>query len=294
MTALSSGIGSWSCAWKRTAASSSASFSVGGTCRTRTTIFWFATPTRTRLPRPLLSRQSPRSAAVRPAESTTSPSRRTPASSGAVAARDTEMLPLTRTSAAAIPLGSMSRPVRILGVFAMWRVAAGRSLEAGDPSGYRRSPARLETGCGARDERPWVGAEPLEPVEVAVDDRVADEVRDRAAEGEERPERDRGPAPLGHAPARDDARADDDAGDERDEDRRRDGAAEVEPQHRDELDVAHAHAPRADHRGEKEEAAGPGRRGEGLREEAGIEREDRDDGRERRRTGDEVRDDPVL
>ena len=150
MTAFSSGIGSWSCAWKRTAASSSARLAVGGTVRTRTTIFWLATPTRTRLPRPLLSRQRPRSASDRASTSTTSPSRRTPGSSGAIAARSTEIRPLTRTSAAAMPLGSMSSPIRFLGGFAMWRTAAGGSVETGDPSGYRRSARRLEAVFGAR------------------------------------------------------------------------------------------------------------------------------------------------
>ena len=40
----------------------------------------------------------------------------------------------------------------------------------------------------------------------------------------------------------------DDAGDERDEDRRGHGASEVEPEHAGELDVAHAHPARIEQR----------------------------------------------
>ena len=56
--------------------------------------------------------------------------------------------------------------------------------------------------------------------------------------------------------ARDDRGADDHAGDQRDEDRRRHRAPEVEAEHAGELDVAHAHPARVEHGGDEEEPAG--------------------------------------
>ena len=47
-----------------------------------------------------------------------------------------------------------------------------------------------------------------------------------------------------------------DAGEQRDQDRRGDGAAEEQPHHARELDVAHAHAARIGERGEQQKAAG--------------------------------------
>ena len=52
-TALSSGIGTWSWAWKRTAAASSLRSVTGGSSSVRSTVRWLATPTRTRLLSPL-------------------------------------------------------------------------------------------------------------------------------------------------------------------------------------------------------------------------------------------------
>ena len=49
-TALRSGIGTWSWAWKRTAAASSLRSVTGGSSSVRITVRWLATPTRTRLP----------------------------------------------------------------------------------------------------------------------------------------------------------------------------------------------------------------------------------------------------
>ena len=51
-TALASGIGTWSSAWKRTAAASSLRSVTGGSSSVRRTVRWLARPTRTRLPRP--------------------------------------------------------------------------------------------------------------------------------------------------------------------------------------------------------------------------------------------------
>ena len=56
-TALLSGIGTWSCAWKVTAAASSFSSVTGGSSSVRSTVRWLATPTRTRLLRPVLVEQ---------------------------------------------------------------------------------------------------------------------------------------------------------------------------------------------------------------------------------------------
>src|SRR5919197_3785 len=94
-----------------------------------------------------------------------------------------------------------------------------------------------------------------ERVEVRVDQLVADEERDHSAEREERAEWHGRLAPLRRALPGDDRRADGHTGDQRDEDRGRHGTAEVQAEDACELDVAHPHAARIQHRSDEEEAA---------------------------------------
>ena len=88
--------------------------------------------------------------------------------------------------------------------------------------------------------------------------------------------------------------ADEHAREQRDQDRRGDGAAEEQPHHAGELDVAHAHATRVGERGEQQEAAGGGAGDQTFGLTGGVERDaehEREHGAER---GDLVGDDPVL
>jgi hypothetical protein len=108
-TALLSGIGTWSCAWKRTAASISLRSSTGGKSSVRSTVRWLATPRRTRLLRPP-SLNSSRSVSASTPSSSTSPSRTMSAGNGASAACLIAIEPLTCACTAATWPGWMSRP----------------------------------------------------------------------------------------------------------------------------------------------------------------------------------------
>ena len=98
-TACSSGIGTCSCAWKRTAAPSSLLSFSGGRSMVRTTMRGLATPIRTRRSS-LLSLKRVLMISATPSGSMTSPSRTMPGASVAEAARVTVTPPLTWTSAA--------------------------------------------------------------------------------------------------------------------------------------------------------------------------------------------------
>ena len=132
-----------------------------------------------------------------------------------------------------------------------------------------------------------------EVVDVQLDDVLADEHRDERAEREERAERDRGLASLA-MPLRDDDGADANAGDQRDQDRRGDGAAEEQAHHAGELDIAHAHAAGIGERRDQQEAAGGGAGDQACKLARWVERgaeHEREHGAER---GDLVGDDPVF
>ena len=107
--ASSIGIGMWSGACTLTAAASAFSSSSGGRSSVRTTIRWFAIPSRTRFESPF-SAKKVFSASASAGTSATSPSRRTPGRRGATAPRLSDSDPLTVTSAAAMWPGSRSRP----------------------------------------------------------------------------------------------------------------------------------------------------------------------------------------
>jgi hypothetical protein len=127
-----------------------------------------------------------------------------------------------------------------------------------------------------------------------VDELVAHEEGDHPAQRQEGPERHRRLAPLRGPLARDDRRADDHAGHERDEDGRSHRAPEIEAEHARELDVAHPHPARVEHRGDEEEPAarhgGDGR----LGQEVAVERGDGDHGRDGGRPRDAIGDDPMV
>jgi hypothetical protein len=108
-TAFESGIGTWSCAWKLTAAASSLRSVTGGSSSVRSTVRWLATPIRTRL-LSLLSANSSRRASLSAITSVTSPSRTVSAASGSAAARSARIEPFTRACTAAMNPGCMSSP----------------------------------------------------------------------------------------------------------------------------------------------------------------------------------------
>src|SRR3954470_13873748 len=220
--ALSTGIGISFCAENRTAASNSLRSPITGSWRMRTTIFWLATPMRTRLSRSLRSAKSVRSALARPSTSATSPSRTMPGSSATVCACCSEMEPLTETAAAWTPLGSISTPTT---VFLLVRFAIAGVLGRWAGSLERRTRRNA-----------------LEALEVGIHEAVAHEEREDGAHGEERAERHGGlPAGLAAEPGHDHG-AHCDARDEAEEDGRGDRPPKVQAEHGDELDVAHAHA----------------------------------------------------
>ena len=111
---------------------------------------------------------------------------------------------------------------------------------------------------------------------------------DDRAQGKERAERDRGLAALLGALARRSRARRENAGEQRDQDRGRDGAAEEQAHHAGELDVAHAHAAGVGQRGEQQKAAGGGPRDQALGLAGGVERgaeDEREDRAEQRSDG---------
>src|SRR4051812_42714222 len=165
-----------------------------------------------------------------------------------LSARTTPAVPATAaartprtTNAPAPPLASGPAP------------SSAAALEAPRLSGGRRLTALTLLVSAARSGAlNRVGPRPQlhERVEVPVDDVVAHEQGDDATQRQPRPERDALLAALGRPVAGDDDAADGDTGDQRDEDRGRDGAPEEEPEHAGELDVAHPHAGRIHDRGQ--------------------------------------------
>ena len=105
------------------------------------------------------------------------------------------------------------------------------------------------------------GALVEEVVDVEYDDVVPDEHRHDRASARKGPNGIAVLRPCAGALAGDHDGADEHARDQRDQDRRRDGAAEKQAHHACELDVAHAHAAGIGQRGEQQEAAG-GRAGD--------------------------------
>src|SRR6185312_2443674 len=257
-TALPSGIGTWSCAWKETAAASSLWSVTGGSSSSRSTVRWVSTPTRTRLGS-FASENSSRSAS---------------AASGTLAACSATIEPLTRALTAATKPGWMSRPTMSA------PARRPKPFRLGAPSlrfGERRLPSlrfgeeRLEgsfiVGCRCGESRiaPLGGyrllsTRPLveEVIDVDIDQRTARVDRHDRAEREEGAERHGGLAAGLGALAGDDHSAHGDAGEQRDEQRGGDGGAEEQPHHARELHVAHAHPARVGEHGEEQEAAGGG------------------------------------
>ena len=175
------------------------------------------------------------------------------------------------------------------------KVRSGRTRSWGSVrSRHRQVAAEPQPPQGASAIRPGRDARSLEAVDVRVDDVVAHEERDDPAQREERPERDGGLASRRLADPGDDHDADDDARDERDEDRRRDGAAQVQAQDARELDVPHPHAARVERGGEEEERERGGARDQLLGHEVEVEREPGDERGDRRRQRDRVRDAPRV
>ncbi len=113
-TASSIGIGMWSGAASRTAAARAfGSSTTVGRSSVRTTMRWWAMPSRTRLGNSF-SAKSVLSASARAMGSATSPSRITPGASSATAPRVSVRVPSTLTSAAARWPASSSRPTTLL------------------------------------------------------------------------------------------------------------------------------------------------------------------------------------
>ena len=82
--------------------------------------------------------------------------------------------------------------------------------------------------------------------------------------------------------------AEEHAGEQRDQDRRRHGLAEEQAHHARELDVAHAHAAGVGERGEQQEAAGGGARDQAFGLAGGVEHgaeDEREDRAEQRQDG---------
>ena len=142
ITAWSRGIAICSWAVKRTAASSSAGFSIAGRRRVRTTTRWLAIPSRTRL-LSLLWAKSARSASATLSGSATSPSWKASGGSDAVATAFRCTAPLLRTSAAPMLPASISRPTRE-GSLPFPRLSEGSDRES--TAGRRRRRRGCERG----------------------------------------------------------------------------------------------------------------------------------------------------
>ena len=267
----------------------------GGSSTMRTTIFWLATPMRTRLSRPLLApveRAQGVGQAVDVGDLAVADDARLERRDAACSTRSR---PLTRNGGGDDAGGSMSSPTRVLVRLAMEK--GRRLLGCRVPPSHRHRAGGPERGDGGRP--------------TCVHGRLARGRRVRTCRGRRRRARRRRrrrrgrrargtarTAPRSCGPrgalAGDDRRADDHARDQRDEDGRRDGAAEVQPQDRGELDVAHAHAARVEQRGEEEEAAAGDPATIALHQEVRVERRDGDERGDGGRAGEPVGDDPVV
>src|SRR6266540_11257 len=215
-------MGMCSCAWNRIAVSSSLWSSICGNRRVRTATRWLATPARTFLESLPLEKSS---LSERPSASgsETSPSRKTPDSSGSVANLPTAEWPFDATSAAAMLPASMSRPTTALVFFAesiptqVHAHACATCLK----SALQRDPLSVGSAPGPRAA---LAAE--ERGQVPVDDRVAVPEANYPAQCQKWPERHR--LLTRRDPATGDQNyADQGASGEADQDRRCDGAAEI-------------------------------------------------------------------
>ena len=249
-TAWSSGIGIWSCAWKRTAVSSSSSSSISGSRRVRTTTRWFATPRRTALPS-LLRENRPRQRAGerlgvlhlaladhargRAARSPCAPTRRA----------------VPRTSVAAMLPVSMSRPtievgflVAVIGTFVESCLTSPSAIGATSPYPGLMIVLPARSAAEGRGRRSSL---PDERVQIPVDHLICRRAARRRRRGPGRARRDRALArarPRGGASRRRRRRRREDADQDR-RDRRR--CPRYRPITAGELHVAHPH-PAADRR----------------------------------------------